>query len=257
MNLYVDLFKDKDICEKVGKITAPLVRRDFVLSQDISNYKTFETDDLTIKHHIKEVLSKAHRNKTYRHPLFPIKIDSHIELEKAGLGKDERPYRVIISVEDSLDYVLHLTTGADWRNIHKMPNYKLISKGILNLDLDTIGNLEFSNLIGLDKEFDKYLAELNKYEDSIKRVLYCFFNDTLSKAQDIVSYLAVYLKYYFEEQGIRLVIKSMSADAIVIASNQPIDLKLELPEDYSIFVKSFKVNNYIYSSNIEYRGVND
>lgn len=254
MNLHIDLFKDNNICERVGKITAPLVRRDFVLSQDISNYKDFKTDDPAMQFHINEVLSKANKNRTYKHPIFPIKIDSHVELEKAGLGKDDRPYRVIITMEDSLDYVLHLAIGADWRNICKMPNYRLISKGILNLDFDSIGEFSFANLLGLDEKLDEYLANLEKYEETLKRVIFCFFSECLTKAQDIVSYIAVYLKYFYEEQNIRLVIKSMSADTIVIASNVPINIKLELPDDYSIFVKSFEVNKYLYSNNLEYRG---
>lgn len=254
MDLLVNLFSDDNLCERMGKIKAPLVRRDFILSQDISNYEKYEGTDPFISWHVKEVLSKARSNKTYDNKILPIKIDTHIELEKAGLGKDDKPYRTIISLEDSLDLVLGLMVTGDWRNIHKMEDYRRYSRGILNLDFDGIHDFEFGAVLGLDEQLDAYINKLVTYEEGMKRILFCFYRDTLVKAQDIAFYIAVYLKYLYQEQGVKLVIKSMSGSSVVIASPIPIDLKLELNGEYGLFVKSFQVNQYLYSSNTEYRG---
>lgn len=254
--MLINLFKDDSICEKTGKIKAPLVRRDFILSTDIENYKNCTSDDPYVQWHAKEVLSKCNKNKSYTNKMIDIKMDTHIELEKAGLGKDDRPYRTIVSLEDSLDYILASVCKGDWRNIYKMPNYRDISRALLNLNLDAIGDLNFENLIGLDEELNKYFLNLCKYNDNVKRIIYFFYRDILLKGQDIACYIAVYLKYYYQEQGVKLVVKSMSGSSVVLTSPIDIDIKVELPDDYSIFVKSFKPNEYLYSSNFEYRGGN-
>lgn len=252
--MLINLFEDDNLCERMGKIKAPLVRRDFVLNQDIANYKEYKGDDPFINWHVKEVLSKANYNKTYTNKIFPIKIDTHIELEKAGLGKDDRPYRTIVSLEDSLDFVLASVVKGDWRNISKMDNYRKYSRGILNLDFEGLHDFEFGALTKLDENLDAYLDKLVKYEEGLTRIMFCFYRDVLIKAQDIACYVAVYLKYYWQEKGVKVVIKSMSGSSVVLATPEPIDLKVELNGDYSIFVKSFQVNQYLYSSNNEYRG---
>lgn len=254
MSLQIDLFSDKHLMDNTLKIMAPLTRREFKLSKSISEYNNMQPDSIYMKRHLKEVLTKYNKPRSH-YSRFGLKIDSHIELEKIGVGMDSKPYRIIISLEDSLDYLLHCVCNADIQAIYEnVPDYKRISRGMLNIDFDLLVGLGFNALVGVDHNLDRYLNNLLQEYDDVRESVFYLYKVILEKAQAIISYIAVALKYYYEERGIRLVIKSRSACSIVLASDEPISEEILINNEYIIKVRSYKIKEYTEHVDETWRG---
>lgn len=245
MSLQINLFSNESLTKQGSKIMAPLSSRAFNFYGDISSYEKFQPTTEFEMSHIKSVITKKGTPRTYD-SIYGLKMDSHIELEKAGLTKDVRRYRVIVTLEDCLDFVISSLVGTNIKEFkEKLPIYQAISRGILNQDWDILGRNSFDSLIGISDEFDNYLHRLLMTHNTAKEVLFKLFKSILSIAQNMVSYIAMSLKMEYEKEGINLVAKSRTACTIVFASDVPVNETIILNGVYTVYVKACAVNEYI------------
>lgn len=245
MSLQINLFSDESIIKQGSKVMAPLSSRAFNFYGDISVYEKFEPTTEFEMSHMKNILDKKDSPRTYN-SIYGLKMDSHVELEKAGLTKDIKRYRVIITLEDCLDFVISSLVRTEIKEFkEKLPIYQAISRGILNQDWDILGRNSFDSLIGISDEFDKYLHGLLMTHNTAKEVLFKLFKSILSLSQNMVSYIAMYLKLEYEKRGISLIAKSRTASTIVLSSDVPVDETIILNGVYAVYIKSYAVNEYI------------
>lgn len=245
MSLLVLLYKDSKVMENQPKLLAPLSSRAFNFCGNPDFYDNFNPTTNLEKSHIKKVLTHYEKPRSYD-SIYDIKMDSHIELEKAGLSKDAKKYRVVVTLEDSLDFVLSKLINVKLSTLQNdIKDYQTISRGILNQDWDLLGNHGFGFLIGISEEFDRYLENLLKSHNTVRQALYTLFKDILKLSHSMISYLAIFLKYHYGEQGITLTVKSRSASSVVLTSNTRIEETLLIDSMYEIYVKSYAMNEYI------------
>lgn len=120
--------------------------------------------------------------------------DLYVELEKTGItaeGIGKKPI-ICISLEYSLDTLLHIICGADPKNIRKLPDYNEISLLSTNCALHLYKGKDNLNMFsGLDVCLDSYLANLVKAHanssDKDLTVLTEFYYDVLSTASAILN----------------------------------------------------------------------
>lgn len=245
MSLHISLFSEQRVIENSTKLLAPLSSRAFTFCGNIDFYDNFNPVTEYEKSHIKKIISNYEKERTYEN-IYELKMDSHIELEKAGLSKDAKPYRVVVTLEDCLDLVLSKLLNVKLSNLkNDLENYQVLSRGILNQDWDLLGYNRFDNLIGVSDEFDNYLHKLMTTHNTVRQALYHMFRDILKLSHNMISYIATALKYHYGDKGVTITVKSRTASTVVLTSNTRIDETIVLDADYEIYVKSYAVNEYI------------
>lgn len=246
MNLQIDLFSNSRFTGSIDKIMSPLLKSRFVLKDAdlLSPYSVYCAEDIFTREHINTVLLKSRRDRNYD-GLFGLKVDSHIELEKAGLSADTRnhPYRVVVSLADSLDLILSGIAECDWEGISdKIDNYQLVSRGMLTLNFKLLQDMSFNVLFGIDPKIDLFIG---KRENNTQEIVQFIFECLLRNAQKIASYIALEIKHKFTTDTNDVVLKSRSYSEVVLSSREPIDEVVTLTNGYSIAVKSFLAQDYL------------
>ena len=240
-----------------------------VFGQNVDRYKVANPEDSS------DVLfHKAHalgyfdvRKKTYEN-CFGALYDRHHELAKLNILLGYGPYVTIISLEDSLDYVLHSLCGCNIQKVREIPKYQELSRALLKLNFgENLYNFAISDFVGIDPKLNHFIKQLeldakasmlegedavDEEEDSEEfneildvRFLTAFITKIITKVDDINKYLGYNYKL---ERGEAVTVKSKSACSFVLAAKERFEhnMTIKAPgcDDYTLYVRSFERGEY-------------
>jgi hypothetical protein len=259
--LLVNLFENPKLITAHEKILAKLKGRNCDILEDLSFYQeevaaSGESTDKS--YHINSVLENMNKERRYKEYFGKI-ADSHIEIEKLGVCKYAKPYTTIVSLEDSLDYILHRLCKAEVSNIRSIPNYFEVSRAILKLNYKGMEGLNFNWLMNADGNLARFLVEMheNTNDDSDNRAgdfVHEFINRLIQEVSHVTEYISFYYNTLLERDS--SVIRSKSFCSFVISTDKKLDDVLYLRsagfEDYAIRVRSFERKEYLHSSELRY-----
>jgi hypothetical protein len=244
------------------KISQPLgymITRKIELVEGLDDYLTKSASDPDTAYHIKSVLAAKEETKRTYTNVFGNMMDFHHEVEKLGIVKHRLRYTSIISLEDSLDYILHRLSGADMENIRAIPNYKSISRALLKLNYDAL-DAEFGVFSSADKKLASYMENLYmevEVEDEEERSLKFvdkFVSAVIREVQLVLEYVA--FSYYFAQERNTFIPRSKSLCSFVATcqNNLQEELILQSPgfSDYTLYVRSFERWKYCENIALEY-----
>ena len=178
-----------------------------------------------------------------------IYYDNAYTMECLGYSTYSSKYSVILSLQDSLDYVLHKLCGADIKNIRRIPKYQIISRGILNMDYHILNDFSFGNIIGYDENLDNYLAEM-ACMDSYEIVCQEITKNILHTCNSILLDLGKkYRRFIGIETGKNPVMRSVTFSSMVFTYDEPLNDILELTSYYGLIINSYGKGEYY--NNIE------
>ncbi len=178
-----------------------------------------------------------------------IYYDNAYTMECLGYSTYSSKYSVILSLQDSLDYVLHKLCGADIKNIRRIPKYQIISRGILNMDYHILNDFSFGNIIGYDENLDNYLAEM-ACMDSYEIVCQEITKNILHTCNSILLDLGKkYRRFIGIETGKNPVMRSVTFSSMVFTYDEPLNDILELTPYYGLIINSYGKGEYY--NNIE------
>jgi hypothetical protein len=223
-------------------------------------YKTKSSEDFDEKFHIESVVKAMGTDRKY-YRIFGDMYDSHNEIEKLGVCKHCRKYTTIISLEDSLDYILHRLSGCSTDKIRQLSDYDRVSRALMKLNFDALEGIHFGDLRMLDDKMaaflDKILLEVgtNSDEEDISAEFVERFASTLfSELKRVLEY--VVFNYLFSLNKGVAVLRSKSLCSFVLSSYERLEtdiiIKSEGYEDYSIKVRSFEKWQYLEDFKLKY-----
>lgn len=247
--MLVNLFSDSGVLSDFARCSKQIMKRQFSLVKDLE-----PVQEICSNKEFVELINSLRDQKREYSQIGESFSDNLFPLELLGVGKDCREFTVVLDLSDSLDYVLHLLTHCEIANVRAMPNYSEVSKYIMNLEYEKLGNLKFGSILSLDDHLVKYAQSLfsiaAEHSDVEKAVLeetvFLFYKNISEMASRVKEYCILYLKNQYEKGTV--VYRSKSYSAVVATSTIPINLDLELHydnySDYSIKVSSYKVYEY-------------
>jgi hypothetical protein len=153
-------------------------------------------------------------------------IDTHNEIERVGIQNRSRIYTYVFSLEESLDYILHIICGADIHNVRQMDGYLNMSRTMLKLDMVSMDTLfPLGKFVGLDSNLDKFLVSIGIRTNPRNAVLelmksvYTVSNDLVACASvELVGMLKISAPAQFVK-------KSYNISSLVCGSNTKIDVE--------------------------------
>lgn len=166
--------------------------------------------------------------------------DSHFIAEMLGLNSTKFKYYSIISLENSLDFLLSLLIESNLDELqYTMNDYDMISKSLLTLDTY---NLDFS--------FERFLYNDNKLDSYIESELIPLKDQTLNTFMYNIHKISTRVISYSGFKLLKLIgssnasIRSMGRCRLLIGSNSPIteclDVKYGELRPYRLNINSFE-----------------
>lgn len=232
-------------------VSGKLLSKDLVIKEDLEHYSDLDVESAFKESHIRSVLealkvanSRNESRRIYKSVL-GIKCDTAFEIEMLGIERYSKRHTVLFSLQDSLDYILHVLCGVNPEVVRRIPHYQRLSRGILNVDVELLDELSFGHLIGIDESLDKYIAGINRksfdYADFVTR----FFTELTECCNGLLHSLAMKYKCYYKEQGITLALKSKTITSVAFSSDISINDEMEVMKDYFIKINSYTKKGYI------------
>lgn len=249
--MLINLFEDQTIFARASQPLGYMLDRDCVVVDDLKEYEEISSDDPYVKQHIEGVRNSLKHSDRYYIPVLGDRVDSHSEVEKLGVCAYQKVYTVIVSMEDSLSYILHRLSGASTANIRSIPNYINISRGILNMNYEAMKTMNFDVLFECDPLLGKYLNELYfmKTEEGRSQTdsfTERFVTEVLGTLKNILQY--VVFSYHFSFKTGEMILRSKSLSSFVFTSKEKREDVLELVQEgfetHTLQVRSFKRKEY-------------
>jgi hypothetical protein len=252
------MFEDTDILTRTSKDRGYVYRRDCKLKfpvNDILQLEPKDSDFKLIQSQIKKALEIQEPrllaglvSREYNDLLGSMN-DSHIEVEKLGICESQGPFTVVLSLEDSLDYILHLLTGTSTEKIRTLPDYRELSRAIMKINPEALGELTFNLFSQVDPALSSYLQDLVRESEDTESFVERFFTKIFTQADRILEYICGYLYINLQATGRKVVIRSKSIYCYVFSTaseiNEELTLKIPGKEDYKLLLKSYKAREYI------------
>lgn len=270
--MQVYLYENSKICSSYARDLHHLSTKPFQVDLsygvDLSIYKKDEMfDSIDKRFHRDRALEASNVNvKTYSTLFGSLLSDYHHELCKLNVLRGFDQYVTVISLEDSLDYILHSICGCDISAVRNIPNYFDLSRGLLKLNTEEFMNFSMGSFIDIDPELNKYLISLEakaaksleeeddeeELTDINQKVLTYFIKDITERSDTINKYLGY---WYKRERPDTTVVKSKSLCSFILSSKEkyvhPLTLSTADKCDYDIMIRSFE--RYEYAENISLR----
>lgn len=251
----IDLYKDRNISAELNKNVGNLRTKGCDILDDLTYYEQASFSGFDQSYHVRSVLEHKNKKREY-YDMYGKICDSHIEIEKLGVCRYAKPFTTILSLEDSLDYVLHRLTGASIDKIRSIPQYTLLSRSLLKLNYEVLDQASIAPLFGVDARLDDYL--INIIEDSAPEGEHAwafkFIGSLLAQASTIVEYASFCYKL-MRPPG-ECVIRSKSFCSFVMTSSQHLEeeviLSSEGVSDYPIQIRSFGRKEYLQGVDLKY-----
>lgn len=246
---------DKSQLTFVKSYIARIYKRLFAYDCDLTPLKSFTPSNNLEENIVDNMLQYLEVNKRSYIDIFDtVRIDTHHELEKLGIGSNSNKYTIVISLEDSLDYILAYLTKCDIRAVRTIDNYKELSKSLLTTYyISKNFKLNTNALIGLDNNLDKYLYDLHrKYEDNPQKIAIKFQRDILETAYMLLRIITGIFKCHSNS-----VIRSLGSCSAVLTNANPISYNIVLEnreglEPYTLNIGCFERFEYLDNLNFEW-----
>lgn len=232
-------------------VSGRLLLKDLVIKEDLKDYTDLDITSVFTESHIRSVIEglkvagSTNESKRIYKSILGIKCDTAFEIEMLGVERYSKKHTVLFSLQDSLDYVLHILCGVDPSKVRKIPHYQRLSRGILNVDVDLLDELSFGHLIGIDEKLDKYIAGVNRKSFDYADFVTKFFTELTECCNGLLHTLAMKYKCYYKEQGINLALKSKTITSVAFSSDVSISDEMQIMEDYFIKINSYTKKRYI------------
>ena len=182
--------------------------------------------------------------REYTEVLPGITTDNVWMLEILGLGKYSKANVVHIDLTDKLAYFLSQASGCSEECIKNLPDYSVLSRNILTLNLDALQNFNIQQLYGLDKMLDSYLLALlgeavilrknYSMQDIAEAVAYSLVEKMLRRAATLRDLISIIYKTMHPD----IVLRSHGCCDLIFTSEELIEEELELYD-------SSNANNHI------------
>lgn len=254
MNLQVDLFSDAQVYKDMNRSYAVLCKKSFDLNNHIKNLRVINIpNDSYAQKILKSIEDNKYAIREYR-CLLDNTCDNLYHLECMGLGKLSRSYTHIVSLEDSLDYILNKLCEVNRELIRSIPNYTQLSRAILNLDYEGLESFSLACLMGLDDRLDNFLCKL--YEDANKnndKFINLLFSKIFLIANGVLRYLGLSIPKQYSANGVKLVLRSKSFSSLCFTSDFILDDTIELSDNEVLRISTYKPLEYITHLNDERR----
>ena len=254
--MVIDLFGNDKLNKEFSRADNYINKRSFTLNANITELKQYLSADCSnpefIKFRdevIKEVCSERECEK-----FVGSFSDNHFNLELLGLEKNSRKYMVLVDFSESLDYILHLLSHCDMKNVRAIPNYKEISKAFLNGDMDTLAKETYTNFIKCDPALTKYMVDLyleilysySDNENLLNKYIVIFYKKILEQTKAAKAYIMTYLRSF--DSDFRY--KSKTYAASLGTTNTKITdtnllLKVNGYDDYSLPLQVYTKYEYL------------
>jgi hypothetical protein len=228
-----------------------MYQRYSTLNRDISQVINKSPKDLDHKYHLDSVKgSYTVTNRQYE-DIFGVKVDTHSELEKLGACQYCEKYTVIISLEDSLDYILQRLTGCSLDSVRSISSYKVLSRSLLKLNYESLEDLDLGYLLNLDPKLDEYFNLIYssvESEDPYSAFLEKFVGDLLRECDRILNLISIEFYHKCREVTDSVKLRSKSTCSYILTSSEKLEeeiiIRSSQVEDYTIKVKYFDLMEY-------------
>lgn len=256
--MQIDLFEDSSIIVRAGQPLGYMADRKCEVVENLDIYKDKIAEDLDEKFHIESVVKASGTDRTYVR-LFGDMTDSHNEIEKLGVCKHCRRYTTIISLEDSLDYILHRLTGCSVEKARSLTSYDVVSRALMKLNFDAMEGIEFGHIMETDPAVSSYLDKLYssldcEEENKQFEFLSMFTSSMFSEIKRVLEYTV--FEYLFSLDKGTAVLRSKSLCSFVLTSDKKLEdeliIKCEGFEDYRLKVRSFEKWQYLEDFKLKY-----
>lgn len=228
--------------------SAKLENKQLSVVGDFNSYIAHQPKTIFEKQHFRNLMGASLDKRVYKEVL-GIMCDVSLDLEVIGVTKYAKENTIMFTLQDSLDLVLNYLCDVDMRLLRALPNYKQISRGILNADHEMLKDVKFGDLIGLDSRLDIYLISLNTAAVSYDDFLNKFLTEITCACNVLLHQFVMQYRMYYSDRGYKLPLRSKNICSVVISSDIEIDDSMELVEGYFIKVKSYKKGEYIHHVN--------
>jgi hypothetical protein len=256
--LLIDLFKDTRLINENSKNLGLLRNRKCDVMEDLSYYEQEVACSIDKGFHISSVLSNKDAPRSYFD--FYGKIsDSHNEIEKLGVCKYAKPYTTILSLEDSLDYILHRLCKADIAKVRSISEYDLLSRSLLKLNFDGMKGFTFEEFFKADTNVEKFLLSMynsvpSESEDKNHDFLLSFVSSLIKEVSAVAEYISFAYNASLDKDT--SVIRSKSFCSFVLTTSNKLEDELVIRsdgfDDYSLKVRSFERKEYLSGLELKY-----
>lgn len=201
-----------------------------------------------------KILSEITAKKVYCNYCGSVGIDNKFELELLGCEKYSKKFIYLLDLSNSFDLVMHLLTGCSVSAVRGIPDYSRVSKSFLLCDEETVVDVDFSSLFGLDSKIEEYFSKLYdkvklmysglSCDELLERFVVVFHNDVLNLVDSIIAYIMCYLSR--EDSDFVFKSKRLSLAVGTSTSNGINDLLVELDGvQYPVALKIYEKLGYL------------
>lgn len=203
----------------------------------------------------KKILSLAPSERRYIKKMGK-EEDSHLELEMLGIGEYCKSRTLIVSMEDSLDYVFYSVMGTPIEVLRALPNYQELSRGFIRNDIKDV-DITYEQLMSIHptieyfilSEAEKFMEEVPLNDDNFLTEFNLHLIRIISnEVERILITIAVSI---FESYPEAYVLRSRGCGVYVFTtdSEESLDIRLthgDLNVFYSIKAKAYPAFGYLY-----------
>lgn len=248
MNILIDTYKNLND-PIYYTVSGKLMYKDMVI-RDKVNFDNLVANDVYTETHKKNTLECISMNKNsddfkriYK-SILDFKYDSAFDIEMLGVERYSKKYSVLFSLQDSLDFILNQLCGVDTELVRRIPNYQRISRGLLNINVEMLGQANFGELIGIDPRLDNYIAKIDASALNYADFILKFFGEITECCNALLHKLAMQYQCLSKGNGNNLSLKSKNISSVAFASEIPVNDAMEIKEDYFIIIKSYEKHEY-------------
>lgn len=230
--------------------------KSFKLEHSICDFETVECESIYEKDYITRLLETDKSNRVIEH-ILDIACDKNIEAESLGVAKYCKEHTLVFSLQDSLDLVLFSLCGVDPKLVREIPSYQRLSRGLLNVNFDLLGDFTFEELLNIDVRLDYYLNAIYNEAENYQEFLELFYKRLTDKCYELLCMYAEKYRDYFLAQDSKIVMspRSKNITTIILSCNVPLNTEMELINNYFLKVRTYKLKeyfNYINESCVTY-----
>jgi hypothetical protein len=258
MNLLVNLYSESKLIREGSKTLGSLRKKGCEVIDDLSGYESQVACTVDEDYHIRSVLTAKDSEREYSEFMGKIS-DSHLEIEKLGVCRYAKEYTTIISLEDSLDYILHRKCGADLQAVRSIEGYDVLSRNLLKFNFDGLLGFTVDSLCGVDPKLDAFIASLVKdtpeHTDGVENeFLLEFVKSVILESCSIIEYVGLY--YNSVQSKGTSVIRGKSFCSFVLTTAERQDGEIVIVSEgysnYKLKVRSFAKKEYAQNLNLRY-----
>ncbi|WP_394861651.1 hypothetical protein [Paraclostridium bifermentans] len=219
--------------------------KSFTLEHKLDDVLTQETNTVYEKDFIFR-LNNTETNKRIIERVLDINCDRNLEAEALGVAKYCKDYTLVFSLQDSLDLVLFSLCGVEPKLIRGISNYQRLSRGLLNVNFDLLGDFTFEELLNIDDKLDYYLNALFNEAGDYQEFLRLFYKRLTNKCYELVCLYTEKFRDYMLASDTKIIMspRSKNITTIILSCNIPMNIEMEVISGYHLRLKTYKRKEY-------------